>query len=355
MKSSHFYNNNKGSAMLIMAAALTVILSVGALVLDIGNVILERQNIQNAMDSASLAAAYELPDTDKAEETALYYAQKNGMDPENVTVTFNETNTAVKVTTDKTVYFFLAKVLGYKGVDTETYSVAEMGSIGEAFNYTLFSGSKNDALTMNGSQMSITGSSHSNKNFIANGSKLTITGACEAVTTITVNGSNININNRLPNSPVIEMPDFSEILRLQAEKAGQVFIGNKTFNGSNINIDAPLYVDGNVTVNGSRFSGKGCVLATGNITFNGSNLNASTSDAVCFYSKSGNITVNGSNAQLDGIIYAPNGSIIMNGSNQTVHGRIIGRTLIFNGSNLNIVGGTTELGSLPSRGVRLVD
>ncbi len=99
-------------------------------------------------------------------------------------------------------------------------------------------------------------------------------------------------NNRFPHADFVDMPDFSETIRLQAEAAGQVYIGNKTYNGSSIVVD-PIYVNGNVTVNGSSFVGKGCILATGNITFNGSNLNASTSDAVCFYSKNGNIIVNG--------------------------------------------------------------
>jgi hypothetical protein len=44
----------------------------------------------------------------------------------------------------------------------------------------------------------------------------------------------------------------------------------------------------------------------------------------------------------------------MNGSHQTVHGRVIGKTLTFNGSGLNIIGGTSELASLPSYGIKLV-
>lgn len=355
MKIKLYSTSNKGSAMIIVAAAMTIILSVGALLFDIGNVMMERQNLQNAMDSASLAAAFELPDTDKAEAAARHYAELNGVDPESLVINFSENDSMVDVKTDKTIEFFLARLMGFETMDTRTSATAALDTLGGAFNYTIFSGSTTNTLTLNGSQIGITGSSHSNKNFVANGSKLTITGACEAVTTITVNGSNININNRLPNSPIVDMPDFSETLRLQAEKAGQLYDGNKIYNGSELNVDSPIYVDGNVTVNGSRFTGKGCILATGNIVFNGSNLNASTSDAVCFYSKNGNIIVNGSNAQLDGILYSPNGNITMNGSHQTVHGRVIGKTLTFNGSNLNIVGGGNEMSSLPTYGIRLVE
>jgi hypothetical protein len=44
----------------------------------------------------------------------------------------------------------------------------------------------------------------------------------------------------------------------------------------------------------------------------------------------------------------------MNGSNQTVNGRVIGKTVTINGSNLKIQSGTNELKSLPSSGFKLV-
>ena len=349
------FANNKGSAMILLTAALTVILTCSAIVMDVGNVVMERQKMQNAVDAAALAAAFELPDTVKATETARHYAQINGVDPLDIGITFKDSNKTVVVKADTTINFVFAKIMGIDSTVTGTNATATLGSISDAFNYTIFSGSTSNTLTLNGSGIYVTGSSHSNKNFIANGSDLTITGACEACSTITINGSNIDIDTKVPNSPFVAMPDFSEKIRLQAEAAGQLFIGNKIYNGSNMNVDSPIYVDGNVTVNGSNFTGKGCILATGNITFNGSNLNSSGQDAVCFYSKNGNIIVNGSNVVLDGILYAPNGSITMNGSNQTVHGRVLGKTLVFNGSNLNIIGGTSELNSLPSSSVRLVE
>jgi hypothetical protein len=106
--------------------------------------------------------------------------------------------------------------------------------------------------------------------------------------------------------------------------------------------------------NGSSFNGKGVILATGNITFNGSNLKCSSSDAVCFYSKNGNITINGSNAILEGMLYVPSGAITFNGSNQSVNGRVIGKTLAFNGSGVRIVAQSGDLESLPGSYVKLV-
>jgi formylmethanofuran dehydrogenase subunit C len=208
---------------------------------------------------------------------------------------------------------------------------------------------------LNGGNHYIEGSVHTNKNLIANGSKLTITGECEAASTITTNGSEISIGTKVPGASNIEMPDFSEIIKQQAEETGTVYTGNKTFNGSFTEVESSLYVTGNVYVNGSNFRGKGCILATGDIIFNGSSLMESTDDSVCFYSKNGNIIVNGSNASLEGILYAPEGSVIMNGSNQTVDGRVIANTITINGSNLEVTGSPQQLKSLPSSGaVKLI-
>lgn len=346
--------NNKGTMIVIYAAMLTALLGFCALVSDIGLAMVEKQGFQNAIDASALAAAQELPDTVKAKNVANHYIQLNGFNTSDISISFTDSNKTIEIKGTKTINYYFARLLGVNSITVHPSAAAACGNIGAAFNYVLFSGSKTTTLTINGSSQYVGGSSHTNKNFIGNGSKLTITGACEAMSTITVNGSQIDIDTRVPNALYVDMPDFSDLIKAQAEQAGQSYSGNKTYNGSNMDVNSPIYVNGNLTVNGSHFKGKGCVLVTGDITFNGSNLNNSASDAVCFYSKSGNITINGSNASFDGILYAPNGSITMNGSNQTVNGRVIGNTVTFNGSNLNIIGGTNELSSLPSSGVKLV-
>lgn len=347
-------NSRKGSTMVIFAFALIVILGIGALVTDIGLVIAEKQNFQNAVDAASLAAAQDLPDTSRAINTANYYIQQNGYNASDISITFSNSNKTINIEGTKTIDYMLAKVLGFDDIAIYPSASAEAGNIGLAFNYTLFSGSTTDTLRLNGSNFYIGGSSHTNYKFNMNGSNQTITGACEAMSTISINGSNIDVKTRIPNAPFVEMPDFSELIKAEAEKVGQAYMGNKTFNSSNINVDSPIYVNGNVTINGSNFTGKGVILATGDITFNGSNLNNTGENAVCFYSKNGDITINGSNATLDGIVYAPKGRIVMNGSNQTINGRVIGNEVGFNGSNTSIIGGSNELKSLPSSGVKLV-
>lgn len=346
------FHRSEGQSTVLLALAMTVIMGLAAIVADVAAVMVAKQRLQNAVDLAALAAAQDLPDTAQAASTAADYVRRNASDA-TVDVTFPDADT-VTVTASSTVTYTFARVLGYTTATVQAAGSASPGRIGQALDYALFSGSTTVTLTLNGSNQYVGGNVHTNKNFTANGSNLTITGAVEAVTTITTNGSDIDIAQRVPNAPYVPMPDFAETIKAQAQAAGTYFVGNKTYNGSQIDVDAPIYVEGNLTINGSRFTGRGTIVATGNITFNGSNQKVSASDALAFYSKNGNITLNGSNATIDGILYAPNGNITMNGSNQTVNGRVIGNTVTINGSNLTIASSANDVRALPSKGVKLV-
>lgn len=346
--------NNKGTSLVIVTLMMTVILGICAVALDVGRVVIEKQKLQNAVDSTALAAAQELPDTSKAVDTANHYIIQNGYSTSDISVTFADSNSTINIKGTKKIHYSFARIFGIDSKTAECNASATYGSIGAAFDYVLFSGSTTNDLIINGSEAYVDGSAHTNRNFIANGSKHTITGACEAVNNIIVNGSQLEINNRIRSAPFVDMPDFSEQIKAQAEKSGTSYPSNKTYTGSYIDVDESIYVDGNMTVNGSHFRGKGCILVTGNIVFNGSNLYDSTGDAVCFYSKNGSIYINGSNSQLNGIVYAPNGSITFNGSNQTVYGRVIGQNLNFNGSGLTVIGSKNDLRSIPSKGARLI-
>jgi len=347
--------SNKGVSIIIYAISLTLLMSVAATVVDVGDVMVEHQKLQTTCDSIALAAAQELPNTQKAQDVANQYAEANGFKGTDFTIEYYDSNRTISVSGNKKVNYFFAKVLGYNDTTTYCNASASEESIGGAFDYAVFSGSTINVLTINGSSQYIYGNVHTNKSFVANGSNITITGACEAVSTITVHGSSITIGSKEPNSSLVDMPDFSDSIKAQAQAAGKAYTGNKTYSGSNINVDSSIYVNGNVTINGSHFQGKGCVLASGDITFNGSNLNSTSNDAVCFYSQTGNIYINGSNAQLNGIVYAPKGNIIFNGSNQTVKGRVVGNVVTFNGSSLQVISGQSDLDSLPSHGVKLIE
>lgn len=377
IKISGLFNRIKkeesGAIVVIVALAMVVILGFAALVIDVGRISLEKQELQNAIDAACLAGAQELPNTATAKVTAYHFIELNGyQDSDILEPTFTNSNNTISITGSKNVEYTFAKILGFDSTTVQPDASATKEGLGAAFGYTLFSGSPSYTLLINGSSQYIGGSAHSNYKFSINGSNQTILGSSEAVSQNSMNGSSINISGNCQGSsisingsdinigtkifspaPVIPMPDFSDIIKSQAEAAGQAYEGNKTFSGSNMTVDDSIYVNGNVTVNGSNFIGRGCILATGNLTFNGSNLKNVSGGAVCFYSKNGNITINGSSQGLCGIIYAPNGTITLNGSNQTVNGRVIGNKVLINGSNTRIIGGTNEFTSVPASSVRL--
>ncbi len=368
--------DESGQSVVLIAIVFVVLCVFAACVIDIGRVAFVKQQMQNAADAAALAGAQKLPDAAAAEAAAVDYARKNGMETAETTVddSYRSNEECIGVTCTRTVQYTFARLIGYTTAEVSATAIAEKSGINTAsFDYAVFSGSTTSTLTFNGSGLYIGGNAHTNYKFVINGSNQTVTGSAEAVSTFTINGSSITIGQNCQGSSVtthgssisigkkvigaasvIAMPDFSASIKTEAGNAGTDYTGSKTFSGSNISVVSPIYVDGNVIVNGSNFTGSGIIVATGNITFNGSSLQNASGEAICFYSVNGNITVNGAGAQLDGIVYAPNGSIIMNGSNQTVHGRVIGKSVTFNGSGVEIIAGAGDLYCLPSATVQII-
>ncbi|NLI53449.1 MAG: hypothetical protein GX417_03905 [Clostridiales bacterium] len=366
-----------GQSTILLALSIVVLCGVVAMVVDVGMVGVNREQLQTAADAAALAGAYDLPSASAAQTTAIHYAELNGVESGHTSVTtpYNGDSKKIEVVCTETVEYTFARILGYTSKVVSARAVAEKtGMNGGAFGFAVFSGNDSDTLTFNGSGIYIDGSAHANYRIKINGSGQTITGNAEAVSTVTANGSSITVGGTFQGSSVtthgsgisigntvaspaafLEMPNFSAAIEAQAAAAGTKYTGTQTFNGSNLNLDTPIYVDGNVVINGSHFNGTGFILATGDITFNGSNLKNSSSASICFYSETGDITINGSGSELDGVLYAPNGTITMNGSGQTVNGRVIADKVNFNGSGLQIISGSNDLGFLPSSSVRLIE
>lgn len=144
--------------------------------------------------------------------------------------------------------------------------------------------------TDNTNDITINGTSHTNKDFIIKGVNYNFTQACEAVGNISVSGTNVNVPYRYPNSPYVDMPDYTSQIIQQAQTAGKVYNFSQTFSGD-LDVSNSIYVKGNVTLNNIKIYGKGTILATGNITINNNVRNNSSNDQVFLYSV-GNITIN---------------------------------------------------------------
>ncbi len=330
-------SSNKGTAAVITAVMMTAILGFSALVVDIGSVSLEKNKLQNAVDAAVLAAAQDLTDTSAATATANEYLADNGFEDAVINVSFTDANRQVTVEAIQVVSYSFARILGFDSADVKASATAQKGGtyLRGAFDYAVFSGSRNDELCINsnGKDTYIEGSVHSNNGFRYNGNhdSLEITGALDTVGRITLNSQHVTIGEQIPFSSFEEMPDFSEEIRQLAQSEGTYYNTSQSFNG-NLHVNEAIYVNGHINFNSNTFSGIGTIFAKDNINFNNSvTYEAPGTDSICIYSQNGSIHFNNSGAVIRGTIYAPNGTVILNNGIHEVYGRIIAQRIIFNG------------------------
>ena len=342
--------DEKGAILVLFALLFVFLLGLVAMVVDAGLVYLNRAQLQRAADAAALAGAYQMPDTTAARDRVRQYCSLNGVkDADAVDVTFPNNRVRVEIT--RQVRLFFAPVLGIRTMEVWAGAAAAT-SRSRVFDFALFSGGKDQDLNFNGSSLYIDGSAHSNRNSKFHGSSITITGVMDTVGTFGRNGSSISIGAVQEYSEFLAMPDFSEKVRLNAEK---IYDTDHLF-GSSIDVDGDIVVNGSAHINGSTIRGNGTILTTDNIHINGSSIRYATAgDSVCLYSQNGDIHVNGSSIQIYGILYAPNGLIQINGSSITIYGSVVANEIKFNGSNIKVIYDPNATNILPGGEISLVE
>lgn len=108
-----FFKDERGTAVVIIAAAFAVLMGFTALAIDSGILYLEHTRMARAADASVLAGAQELPDTAGARSNALDYAQRNGIDPSTLDISFSADNKQITVTARKLVNLYFAKLIGF--------------------------------------------------------------------------------------------------------------------------------------------------------------------------------------------------------------------------------------------------
>lgn len=101
-----------GQVIVLVSICMTVLLGMGAMVADVGQLYLERQRLVAAADLAALAGAQLLPDRTRAEATAADYLAKNGVDADAVQIEINDANSEITVNLRNTIPTTFARVLG---------------------------------------------------------------------------------------------------------------------------------------------------------------------------------------------------------------------------------------------------
>jgi hypothetical protein len=123
--------NERGQVIVLTVIAMTVLLGMTALVLDVGAWFHSKRQLQATADAAALAGAQMLPDTPgSAQSTALSYANQNGGGVAGADITItgtNSSNDTIEVKGFKNEPGFFSKILGVDAVDVRASAKAIVG------------------------------------------------------------------------------------------------------------------------------------------------------------------------------------------------------------------------------------
>ncbi len=116
-----------GQVLVIVALLMVVLVSFAALIVDVGAMYLTKRNMQNAADAAALAGAQRLPNVSTAISTAKNYAELNGAEQLNTTVTtpYNSDSKMIEVVITKNVQYSFARVMGFINGNVSARAVAK--------------------------------------------------------------------------------------------------------------------------------------------------------------------------------------------------------------------------------------
>jgi len=104
---------------------MVVILGITGMVIDLGNLMLERQKLSDAVDSAALSGAQELMnDEEQARDMAYMYANENGVVSPSISI--DMANKKIAVTGKRMVPFYFAKILGFDHTTAEATATAQI-------------------------------------------------------------------------------------------------------------------------------------------------------------------------------------------------------------------------------------
>lgn len=122
---SKHIKSEKGTAIIIVALCMTMMLGFCALVIDFGAAAYEKARVSNAVDAAALAGAQELifNKTDAA-NVAKNYLEANGIDSLDAEVLIYDSDTKISVTVNSEVKYYFARVLGFDKGNVKATGVA---------------------------------------------------------------------------------------------------------------------------------------------------------------------------------------------------------------------------------------
>jgi Flp pilus assembly protein TadG len=128
--------DNRGQALVITVVAMTVILGMAALALDVGSWYKQKRDLQATADAAALAGAQALPDsTSNARALAIQYAADNGYSLDDSGISFSSqttSNDTISVSLSKQADGFFSKVFGIDSVNVGAHASARTDGVSAA-------------------------------------------------------------------------------------------------------------------------------------------------------------------------------------------------------------------------------
>ncbi|WP_105617247.1 pilus assembly protein TadG-related protein [Vallitalea okinawensis] len=123
-------SDEQGNVAIILCIVIAVLFGFMAYVMDIGMVYSERMQLSNAIDSAVLAAALELPkDRAKAMDIAEQYLVSNNVSLTEANIVISEDDQSIEITTVRDVEHFFAPVLGIEDSTINLRAKAIVGPV----------------------------------------------------------------------------------------------------------------------------------------------------------------------------------------------------------------------------------
>jgi hypothetical protein len=126
------FKKESGQILLLIAILLPVLLGVGGLVIDVGNLYIQRSKLRNAADAIALAAAKELPNTNNATGIAYYYANLNNISNSelNITTPYNGDSNKILIEIVRNSPTYFMKIFGFSTVSVYARAVGANANSG---------------------------------------------------------------------------------------------------------------------------------------------------------------------------------------------------------------------------------
>ena len=106
--------DERGSLTAVIAIGTVAIFGLVAMATDVGRMTIAKQHVATVADAAALSGAQLLPqDPNGAVATVRQYLQKNGVDPQGVTVAMNPVDQTMSVIVEDDVEYTFARILGF--------------------------------------------------------------------------------------------------------------------------------------------------------------------------------------------------------------------------------------------------